>query len=156
MASKRKRAKSAKHHDKNKRTRLAAATAGTSDRSIDHPVLSLYFTELYTLREYLAGFLAANKHGRRSTRKLADIDATADAELATLLDSAVVGVRGVSPAAQNNNGSTSNVDVVDVDKEIVDATQSTSGSGSSSADISQSDVSMLPRRPATPHFSPCW
>jgi len=143
MGNKRKRSKSARsnsHHGRNKRT--CVAPEGTAQQSFSHPVLSLYFTELSTLREYLQA-LAATKPGRQRTEKLRDISTAADKELAALLDFAVVGARFVSPAAENNNGNTSNVDVdVDVDKEIADATQSTPGSGLPNAGISQSDVSI--------------
>ena len=72
-------------------------------------MLSLHFTELSTLREYLAQVLVATTWR--------DISTTADEEPA-------VGVRVVPPAAENNNGNSSNVDVdVDVDKEIADATR---------------------------------
>jgi hypothetical protein len=103
-------------------------------QSFEHPVLSLYFAKLFTLREYLAETLSTAKSGRRPLKKLKAIDVSTDKELCVLLDSAVVGLL-------RDNGDRPNIE-----QEIADATQRSSSHGSGHSvpgTSSQSDVCFI-------------
>jgi hypothetical protein len=104
--------------------------------SFEHPVLSLYFAKLFTLREYLAETLSMAKSGKRPLKKLKAVDVSTDKELCLLLDSAIVG-----PLRDNG-------DRPNIEQEIADATQRSSSHGSGHSvpgTSSQSDVCLYPR-----------
>jgi len=110
----------AKPGHQNKRTCLSLdhSTYKEFKQPIEHPVLSLYFPRLLTLRNYLTQILASAESGSRPLKKLQAIDISSDQEICLLLDSTLVGL-------SEDVGNPSNVEQL-----ITDATQSSSGSGS--------------------------
>ncbi|KAF8543650.1 hypothetical protein BDD12DRAFT_192287 [Trichophaea hybrida] len=102
----------------NKRTYMDDnSTCKESKQPFEHPVLSLYFPRLLTLRDYLTQILASAESEPRPLKKLQTIDASSDQEMCLLLDSTLVGFPG-------DIGGPSKVE----QQQIVDATQSSLGS----------------------------
>jgi hypothetical protein len=97
-----------------------------SGEPLDHPVLSLYFPTLQTLRKYLAGALVTES--RRALKRLNAVDSALDLDLCSLLDSTIVGVSEYKESP------------CDIESDIAGATQCTS-SGGCQPEISQPEVS---------------
>jgi hypothetical protein len=110
------------------KSNCAESAKERGQRSFEHPVLSLHFPKLFTLREYLAETVSALPHGLRLLKKLKAVDASSDKELCALLDSAIV-------ALPRDNG-----EQHDVNREIADATQRSTGSDQSAPGGPQSEV----------------
>ena len=93
MARKRKRNPELPEQDLRKRPRLSSPAAEPpappAVHTITHPVLSFYFTQLLTLRDYLSQYLRTLPAGKRILKKL---HAVSDPSLLHLLTTTLVGL----------------------------------------------------------------
>lgn len=100
-------------------------------QNFEHPVLSLYFSQIFTLKDYLSKALAT---GPRLLRFNA-VDPAEDPDLCGLLNSAIVGLTTDKA-----------IPLVSTAQDIVDATQCTSGTEVSQSELVDLVLQILFRR----------